>query len=52
VVPQGQARIRTQLSADHDVSMLQRALEAFNKVGDNYGILGLDKKGIEAKFGM
>lgn len=52
VVPQGQARIRTQLSADHDVPMLQLALEAFNKVGGNYGILGLDKKGIEAKFGM
>jgi glycine C-acetyltransferase len=52
VVPQGQARIRTQLSADHDISMLDGALEAFKKVGDSYGILGLDKKGIIAKFGM
>jgi glycine C-acetyltransferase len=52
VVPQGQARIRTQLSADHDVPMLERALEAFIKVGEKYGILGLDKKGIIAKYGM
>ena len=52
VVPQGQARIRTQLSADHDISMLERALEAFIKVGERYGILGLDKKGIIAKYGV
>jgi glycine C-acetyltransferase len=52
VVPQGQARIRTQLSADHDVPMLERALESFTKVGDKYGILGLDKKGIIEKYGM
>jgi glycine C-acetyltransferase len=51
VVPQGQARIRTQLSADHDIPMLERALEAFIKVGEKYGILGLDKKGIIAKYG-
>jgi glycine C-acetyltransferase len=51
VVPQGQARIRTQLSADHDIPMLSRALEAFRKVGDKYGILGLDKKGIIEKYG-
>jgi glycine C-acetyltransferase len=51
VVPQGQARIRTQLSADHDVPTLESALEAFKRVGDKHGILGLDKKGIIAKFG-
>jgi glycine C-acetyltransferase len=51
VVPQGQARIRTQLSADHDVPTLKKALEAFKKVGDKHGILGLDKKGILEKFG-
>jgi glycine C-acetyltransferase len=51
VVPQGQARIRTQLSADHDIPMLEQALEAFKKVGSKYGILGLDKKGIIAKYG-
>ena len=51
VVPEGQARIRTQLSADHDIPTLERALTAFRKVGEKYGILGLDKKGIIAKFG-
>jgi glycine C-acetyltransferase len=52
VVPAGQARIRTQMSADHDIPMLQRALEAFKKVGAKYGILGLDKKGIVEKYGL
>jgi glycine C-acetyltransferase len=52
VVPAGQARIRTQLSADHDIPMLERALEKFKKVGEKYGILGLDKKGIIEKYGM
>jgi glycine C-acetyltransferase len=52
VVPQGQARIRTQLSADHDIPLLKKALESFKRVGEKYGILGLDKKGIIEKFGM
>ncbi len=52
VVPAGQARIRTQLSADHDIPMLERALESFKKVGEKYGILGLDKKGIIEKYGL
>ena len=52
VVPAGQARIRTQLSADHDIPMLERALESFKKVGAKHGILGLDKKGIIEKFGQ
>jgi glycine C-acetyltransferase len=51
VVPKGQARIRTQLSAAHDRPMLERALAAFRNVGERYGILGLDKKGIVEKFG-
>jgi glycine C-acetyltransferase len=51
VVPAGQARIRTQLSAGHDIPMLARALEAFKKIGAKYGILGLDKKGIIEKYG-
>lgn len=51
VVPAGQARIRTQLSADHDIADLERAAAAFRKVGEKYGILGLDKKGILAKYG-
>lgn len=52
VVPAGQARIRTQLSADHDIPMLERALEAFKKVGAKHGILGLDKKAIVEKYGL
>jgi glycine C-acetyltransferase len=52
VVPAGQARIRTQMSADHDIPMLQQALAAFKKVGAKYGILGLDKKGIVEKYGL
>jgi glycine C-acetyltransferase len=52
VVPAGQARIRTQLSADHDIPMLTRALEAFTKVGKKHGILGLDKKAILEKYGL
>jgi len=50
-VAKGQARIRTQLSAAHDVPLLAGALEAFKKVGGKFGILGLDKKGIIEKFG-
>jgi glycine C-acetyltransferase len=52
VVPAGQARIRTQVSADHDIPMLARALESFKKVGARHGILGLDKKGIIEKYGQ
>jgi len=51
VVPAGQARIRTQMTADVEIPVLARALEAFRKVGDKYGILGLDKKGIIARYG-
>jgi glycine C-acetyltransferase len=52
VVPKGEARIRTQISADHDITHLDKAINAFIKVGKKYGILGLDKKGIIAKYGM
>lgn len=52
VVAAGQARIRTQLSADHDIPMLEGALEKFKAIGEKYGILGLDKKGIIAKYGL
>ena len=44
VVPQGQARIRTQLSAAHEKDHLERALEAFVKVGKKYDILGKTKE--------
>ena len=39
------------MSADVDIPVLRNSLEAFKKVGDKYGILGLDKKAIIAKFG-
>jgi glycine C-acetyltransferase len=44
VVPMGQARIRTQLSAAHDKHHLDNAIEAFVKVGKKYDILGRKKK--------
>ncbi len=40
VVPKGQARIRVQISAAHEKEHLDRALEAFGKVGKELGILG------------
>lgn len=39
VVPQGQARIRVQMSAAHTREDLERALAAFEKVGRSLGIL-------------
>ena len=51
VVPKGQARIRTQLSAAHEMQHLETALAAFEKVGAKHGILGLGKKEILEKFG-
>jgi len=39
VVPKGQARIRVQLSAAHDQEHLDRAIEAFTKVGKKYGVI-------------
>jgi len=50
VVPKGQARIRTQLSAAHEKHHLDTAIEAFQKVGSKHGILGLGKKELVAKF--
>jgi glycine C-acetyltransferase len=44
VVAQGQARIRTQLSAAHDMEHLQRALAAFIKIGKKHDILGKNKE--------
>lgn len=51
VVPKGQARIRTQLSAAHDKEHLDAGLAAFRKVGEKHGVLGLGKKEIIARFG-
>ena len=39
VVPQGQARIRTQMSAAHTHAQIDRAVEAFVKVGRKLGVL-------------
>ncbi len=39
VVPQGKARIRTQISAAHSKQQLDRAIEAFVKVGKNLGVI-------------
>jgi len=49
VVPKGQARIRTQLSAAHEKRHLDFAIEAFRKVGQKHGILGLGKKELLAR---
>jgi glycine C-acetyltransferase len=49
VVPKGQARIRTQLSAAHEKHHLDTALEAFRKVGRKHSILGLGKKELMAR---
>ncbi len=39
VVPQGQARIRTQMSAAHTRAHLDRAIDAFTRVGRALGVL-------------
>lgn len=39
VVPKGQARIRVQLSAAHEVQHLDKAIAAFTKVGKELGVL-------------
>ncbi len=49
VVPKGQARIRTQLSAAHEKHHLDAALQAFRKVGEKHHILGLGKKELIAR---
>jgi glycine C-acetyltransferase len=51
VVPQGQARIRTQISAGHETHHLDRALEAFTKVGKKFDILGKTKQDIIQMYG-
>jgi glycine C-acetyltransferase len=51
VVPKGQARIRTQLSAAHEIHHLEKALAAFEKVGAKYGILGKTKQEVIAMYG-
>jgi len=52
VVPQGQARIRTQISAGHEIHHLDQALDAFIKVGKRFDILGKTKQEIIQMYGM
>jgi glycine C-acetyltransferase len=52
VVPQGQARIRVQISADHEREHLDRAIAAFTKIGAKYDILGKKKDEIISQYGM
>ena len=51
VVPRGQARIRTQLSAAHEKRHLDRGIEAFVKVGKKYDILGKSRNEIVERVG-
>ena len=39
VVPKGQARIRVQLSAAHEIEHIDRAINAFIKVGRKHGVI-------------
>jgi glycine C-acetyltransferase len=40
VVPKGQARIRTQISAAHTREHLDRAIDAFTRIGRELGVIG------------
>ncbi len=52
VVPAAQARIRTQISAGHEMHHLEKALDAFIQVGKKYDILGRSKQEIIDMYGM
>ena len=52
VVAQGQARIRTQISAGHEIEHIDKAVAAFTKVGASYNILGKKRDDIIAMYGM
>ncbi len=39
VVPKGEARIRVQLSAAHEQEHMDKAIDAFTKIGDRLGVL-------------
>jgi len=51
VVPQGQARIRVQISAVHEKEHLDKAIAAFAKIGEKYRILGKKRDDIIKEFG-
>lgn len=52
VVAKGQARIRVQLSAAHEKEHIDRAVEAFSKVGAKYDILGKNREQLIAQYGL
>ena len=52
VVAKGQARIRTQISAGHEIHHLDKALDAFIKIGKKYDILGKTKQEIIQIYGL
>jgi glycine C-acetyltransferase len=52
VVPKGQARIRTQLSAAHDKQHLDFAAAAFAKIGKKHNIIGKGRKEITEMYGL
>ncbi|MGB8658141.1 MAG: glycine C-acetyltransferase [Candidatus Zixiibacteriota bacterium] len=52
VVARGEARIRVQISADHEMKHLDKAIQAFTKIGKKYEILGKGKKEIVEKYGL
>ncbi len=52
VVPKGQARIRTQISAGHEKHHLDKALDAFKKVGKKHNILGKTKQEMIDMYGL
>jgi glycine C-acetyltransferase len=51
VVAKGQARIRVQLSAGHDFSHVDKAIDAFTRIGKKYEILNKSKDEIIARYG-
>ena len=51
VVGKGLARIRVQLSAGHEFAHIDRAIEAFTKVGKKYDILGKSGEEVIARYG-
>lgn len=43
-VPAGQARLRISMMATHTPEILQRALDAFERIGRRLGVIGLEKE--------
>jgi glycine C-acetyltransferase len=52
VVPKGQARIRTQISAAHEMHHIEKALDAFINVGKKYDILHKNKQEVIDMYGQ